>query len=194
MNRFHLILLIILVFLSGCAQKISTQNTAKAQWQQQLKEITQWQLKGKVAFLTKEKKQSASLHWDYISPFHSLSLTSFLGMQILSLNESELGVVIDMGDDHYTSRDTEMLLWQLTGFQLPVKQAHLWLSAQMPLDKAQYDELNRLKSGSWQDENKATWLITYDSYVLYQGIWLPERLTLKNKQISIKLQINEWNF
>lgn len=192
LKRFHLILLIFLMFMGGCAQKIPTQSAASRNWKGELNQLSHWQLKGKVAFLTEKKKQSANLNWQFDHPHHKIKLTSFIGTQILSLEENDNGVVIDMGDERFAGFQTDVLLQQLTGFLLPVDQAHLWLTAQMPLRDAMFDEQSRLKSGDWYDTTGNQWHIVYDKYQMTNGLWLPSRLSLKTEQMTIKLQINEW--
>lgn len=194
LKRFHLILLMIFMFLGGCAQKISPPKEQNSQTLTDLQRLSHWTVKGKVAFITKAKKQSATLNWLYKEPYHRINLTSFLGINVLKLDETQSGAVIEISDETYRGENTEELLWRLTGFSLPVDKAHLWLSARLPLEQALYDQWGRLVSGQWTDASLMTWQINYDKFIDNQGMWLPSRITLKNDRISIKLQINEWVF
>ncbi len=188
----YLILFMFFLFIGGCAQKISTVDYIYPDWKSRLEQQAQWQVQGKMAFISTEQRQSANLNWQHDEQYSDMVLTSFIGTRILSLKQNAQGAELEYDDNVYTDRDASMLLYRLTGFSIPLDNAEKWLKGTVENDQASYDEQGRLKSLIWQANNGQQWQITYSDYIKQDGYWLPVKLSLKNNKIRIKIQLNDW--
>ncbi len=190
----YLILFMFFLFISGCAQKTSTIDYVYPDWKTRLDHHAKWQVQGKIAFISSEQRQSANVNWQHDELHSDMILTSFIGTRILSLKQNTYGAEIEYDGDVYTDRDASLLLYRLTGFTIPLDNAATWLKGTANNEHTQFDELNRLTSLIWHAENGQQWQITYSHYIKQEGYWLPTKLSLKNPQIRIKIQLNDWQF
>lgn len=194
MIRYHLILLIILLFLSGCAQKISPPNELNTQWQSQLAAARTFSVNGKIVFISTEKRQSATLNWRSDDAQTKLNLSSFIGTNILSMAQDANGVSIEIDGETYQGDNAQQLIYRLTGFNLPFVNGDDWLKGLSHSNSAQYDTENRLLSTTLFDSYQSPWQLAYDNYKQQDGYWLPYSIRLSNDNLTIKLRVNSWQF
>ncbi|MGL5040583.1 MAG: lipoprotein insertase outer membrane protein LolB [Aeromonas sp.] len=178
-----------LLALAGCAT-VSPQRD-HVNWQQEhtrLEGLTHWQLSGKMAIITPQQKGSARLNWQQTGDDYRLNLTSLIGTNILELSRNQ-GVItlLDSDGKQHQSQDAEALIYQLTGWNIPVAGLPQWIkglpgSADFTLNPDQ--SLARVHDGQWQ--------IVYGSYRDQDGYRLPHQLTMTGQQSRLKLLINEW--
>lgn len=194
MIRYHLILLIILLFLSGCAQKISPPNELYSQWQAQLAAERTFSVNGKIVFISTEKRQSASLNWRSSETETKLNLSSFIGTNILSMAQTEAGVSIEIDGETYQGDNAQQLIYRLTGFNLPFVNGDEWLKGLSKSENAQFDDNARLLTTTLYDSYQSPWQLSYDNYQQQDGYWLPHSIRLSNDELTIKLRVNAWQF
>ena len=146
--------------LSGCstlpdktdkAHKNSPNTNLSTQERiQQLKSITQWEVKSKIAFIEKDKRNSFTLFWqvDEQSKQQKLNLTSYLGINVLKLRSNESTHELTVDGNTYNSNDLPSLIYNLTGMTLPVDALNLWLKGlpYQPSDIISYHQETRLPS------------------------------------------------
>ncbi len=182
-------LIALLVFLVGCSTIPSQRD--EVNWDQErgrLARLTHWQLTGKMAIITSQQKGSARIFWQQQGDDYHLSLTSLVGTHILdvSAKEGQITLLDPMGRRH-KSQDAPGLIYQLTGWHIPLTQLATWVKG-IP-GQAQF-ELNpdnsvaRVREGDWQ--------ITYSDYRDQQGYRLPHILLMTGKDTHLKLQVNQW--
>ncbi|MBQ4834524.1 outer membrane lipoprotein LolB [Pseudoalteromonas sp. MMG010] len=194
MIRHSLILTLFFLFLSGCAQKTATQTVLYADWKTRLANQQTWHIKGKLAFISPDERQSANLNWQQFKNKNTLSLTSFIGIQVLALEQTPDQAHLKFDGEEYKARDAQQLLQQLTGLTLPLNKAGDWLKGTSNSANLLVDELGRARSVSWLDNSAINWHIDYSNYIQENGFWLPTKLTLTHQKIKIKIQINNWQF
>lgn len=192
--RLYLILLTFFLFLSGCAQQIRPQTALYEDWKSQLSQQSNWQVEGKLAFISPDERQSANLNWQQKDELNQLILTSFIGTRVLALTQNSHGAELEYDDDVYYDVNASRLLARLTGFTIPMDSADDWLKGTVDDTSLQVDELGRAKSVKWHAADGAQWQINYADYQQYAGFWLPKKLTLKHRDIKIKIQLYEWHF
>ena len=192
--RLYLILFMFFLFLSGCAQQIRPQTPIYDDWKPQLSQQLNWQVEGKLAFISPEDRQSANLNWQQDETVNQLILTSFIGTRILALTQTRNGAELEYDGDVYDDINASRLLARLTGFSIPMDNADDWLKGTVDDPSLQVDELGRAKNVTWQAANGEKWQINYGDYQQYAGFWLPKKLTLKHRAIKIKIQLYEWHF
>ncbi|KZN32555.1 lipoprotein insertase outer membrane protein LolB [Pseudoalteromonas luteoviolacea] len=193
MKQIHLILLMFFLFLGGCAQSpkgpIQGQTTLNT-----LNQFNLWQARGKIAFISDDDRQSVNFNWQLKNDKQALTLTSFIGTQVLKMTEFAHHSEIIVDGKPYTGPESGPLIERLSGWQLPIKQAPNWFTATRLGSNYQLDPQGNIKTASWQDEHGKIWAIQYQRYRNFNGLTLPARLTLSHQDISIKIQINAWQF
>lgn len=194
LTQFHLILLMFFLFISGCAQKISPFTPENPQWQGQLKERTTWQARGKLAFISPEERQSANFNWRLSNNKQHLILTSFIGTRLLELTEYTDYSELIYNDTNYQDINSSALIKRLSGLTLPMAQAPQWLTATVDNESNEYDTQSRLISTTWVDPQGLVWHAVYKQYRLVNNMWLPTRLTLTHNKLTVKIQLNKWQF
>ncbi len=187
--------------LAGCSSKPPTlpsnaeleqsiENRAK-----QLKQLTQWKITGKIAFIQDKKRESASLTWQVDTNTQKLNLNSYLGINILHL-ESKNGLhLIKVDGKEHTSKNLELLIYSLTGLTLPANALNYWLKGlpYLPTDKITYNEKTQLPETLTSFYNFSKWQIHYDRYQLVKEHRLATSLTLKKDNLLIKIAIKKWH-
>lgn len=194
LTQFHLILLMFFLFISGCAQKISPINTENTQHSNLFEEHSVWQVQGKLAFISPKERQSANFNWQFDNAKQHLILTSFIGTRLLELIEHQNHSELIYDGKAYLDDNSSALIKRLSGFTLPMSQAPLWLTATVESDANEYDTQQRLVSTTWVDPQGQVWHAKYQKYSLHRQMWLPSRMILTHKNLSIKIQLNTWQF
>lgn len=192
--RQYFILLMFFLFLGGCAQQITSKTILYDNWKAHLADQKTWHVKGKLAFISPDERQSANLNWQQTKNNNNLVLTSFIGTRILQLRQTSEGAELEFDDDKYYDTNAAQLLKRLTGFTLPVNNAENWLKGTIDAQSLKVDELGRATQVLWFDDIGKKWQIEYASYIQSAGYWLPTKITLKHQKIKIKIQLYDWQF
>ncbi|GLX79961.1 hypothetical protein tinsulaeT_33010 [Thalassotalea insulae] len=203
-NIFRLWPFILLITITACSSlkqpsplPVDMQLT-KAQRQQQLNNISQWQVTGKLAFITPEKRESANLFWQLNQKQKSqqLTLTSYLGINVLSLSSNNDYHTVEVDGEQYQGNDLEQLIYQLTQLNLPTQAMQYWLKGLTwsEQDQISYDANTGLPTQLLSYYNGRHWQISFDNYQLYYQLPMARKITIRQGQLTIKLLINQWTF
>jgi outer membrane lipoprotein LolB len=199
----NIITLLGLIFLLyGCASHKSIEQSqpslhmTKEARLEKLQRIQQWQIKGKIAFLQKNKRESASLFWQYNqhTAQQTLNLTTYLGINVLTLNTDNGNHRVEIDGESYQSDNLEQLIYSLTGLILPTKALHYWLKGQVysAADTISYDKKSQLPNKLTSYYQGNTWQISYKKYQLVDDVTLAHQITIKQNDLTIKIVINQW--
>lgn len=178
-----------LLVLAGCSTTQPQRD--QVNWQQErarLERLDHWQLSGKMAIITPQQKGSARLNWQQDGDDYRLNLSSIVGTHILELsrNKGEVTLIDNDGKLHH-SQDAEALVYQLTGWNIPVQGLPEWikgLPGQAEFELNPDASLASVRDGQWQ--------IVYGDYRDQEGYRLPHLLTMTGQGSRLKLQINQW--
>ena len=165
------------------------------QHQQQLGQLTEWQISGKFGFKSPEQKQSASLSWHQNNDDYLLSLSTILGTSILSMQGKPDWVTLYADDHLYEGPSASELIWQITGWSLPVEQLPVWIKGQsITGDQVQLTEQGWIAQLTPACASCQGWLIRYDDYQALAKFWLPHKIQLLNqdKHIQVTIKVNSW--
>ncbi|MFT6925997.1 MAG: outer membrane lipoprotein LolB [Psychromonas sp.] len=186
----------LILMLAGCAQIPTPPPTETADWsahQQQLDELTDWSLSGKVAIITPEERHSLNIYWQQSGDDFHITLSSFLGSTILDINKTALGTrIIDDKGKVYFGKNAQTLITQLSGIELPVDVLQQWIKGNPSGAVYQLNENNQLVSLTGQDNQDDNWSIDYNNYKTVQQTSLPHQLQLKRQDLLIKFAIRKW--
>lgn len=203
MTNNNIFFLALLFFaLTGCStlpqqQNIQTEQPRSiAQRIEQASSFNQWKINGKIAFISPEKRESATLFWqvDQVKQQQALNLTTFLGINVLSLSSNEGLYRVEVDGEEYHSDDLEQLIYQLTGLTLPTEAMQYWLKglAWSAQDHITYDKTSLLPSQLLSYYHQLPWQVSYADYQYYAGLALAKKITIKQGQLTIKIAINQW--
>ena len=186
--------------LSGCSSgpqntQNTLQTTSSIERSQQLKNIHQWQITGKIAFIKSNNRNSASLNWkvNEIQQSQVLNLTSYLGINILQLTSKQGQHKLKFKGETYQGDDLKVLINKLTGLTLPTEALTAWIKglSYQDTDYIRYDELD-LPLTLTSFYNNDYWQISYSDYKQINHYALPSRLSIKKDNLLIKIAINTW--
>ncbi|WP_448550349.1 lipoprotein insertase outer membrane protein LolB [Thalassotalea fusca] len=161
-----------------------------------LTQLTNWQVTGKIALINKHSRESASLFWQN-QPYkqqEKLALTTYLGINVLSIERNKKQYQITFNDETHEHHDLEYLLWGVSGYQLPAKALKNWLKG---LPNSKKDKVTLVKGKETPYEiishyKGLTWVIHYQSFMDVDGVPLPQKISIKQNNLTIKLSINQW--
>lgn len=178
-----------LVFLSGCS---SLPNNLSPVSVEKVADAKAWEMTGKIAITVPNDKLSSNLYWLHSTDSDELTLTSMLGIQILSLTQKEGKARLIVNGETYEDSNAQALLLRVTGWTLPINALPLWITGQLsPTDVIKTKD-NQNRPVHVITQTNPTWAINYLRWQQQQGTELPRLLTLNNTDIKIKIQINQW--
>jgi len=204
-TNFHqpklLIFALFTLILSGCSTMPSkdSQTLIKQTPQQRitkLQQLQQWKVKGKIAFIEKKSRNSATLSWqvDESQNTQLLNLTSYLGINVLQLDSSDNNHKIQVDGKTYHGRNLETLIYSITGLTLPTKALTFWLKG-MPFhedDKINYQETTQLPLTLSSYYNNELWQVSYAKYQQINGYSLATKFSIRKDDLLIKIVVNDW--
>ena len=148
-----------------------------------------WVLEGRIALRLEDEGWHAGLLWQQHPDHYYIRLQGPLGQGALELNGGPEGVVLERADGRISrARDPDILLYQETGWQLPVSGLRYWVRGR-PLPgleaRSRRDEQGRLV-----ELYQAGWAIRYTDFFATGA--LPRRIELVNGAVRVKLIIDQW--
>lgn len=183
-----------LVFLlASCANLPSEPESAidNQSHQATLADITQWKIKGRMAFSNNNEKVSAYVNWQQKSDDYTIVLTNIIGSTLLQMEGNTAFAKMDIDDKTYVDRNAQQLLLRVTGWNIPVDGFPLWIKGMAANDADNF--LTYGESGLVAKvANKNGWNIDYQNYQKVDNIWLPKNIKFKKDEHQVKIRINEW--
>lgn len=163
--------------------------------QQQVAELTHWDLSGKIAVRQPSDSGSGVInHWKQRGDYYDLSLSSaFLGMGATRLKGVPGYMQLTLSDgETYQSADPEALLKAATGWKLPMNGLTWWVRG-LPEPgydfRLLFDEQGRLAS-----IRQHGWDIRYERWHNFMDSYpeLPARITALKGERRVRLVITRW--
>jgi len=192
----RIIPLLLALLLGGCGQippRPLPDLPPEQGWQlrqQQLQQLTHWQLSGRLAVLSDHEAWHMSLEWQQRDGRYSLNIIAPLGQGSMQMHGDETQVMLmtDEGET-LTSSDPDQLLYQQFGWKVPVSALRYWVLGlpapgehQQSLDE--YGRLSQLQQAGWE--------IEFLDYQPQLGLELPGKVFINNHLAKVKLVISNW--
>lgn len=186
----------ITLFLTACSSNIplhqQTPVISQEQRVEQLKNLENWTIKGKVAFIHQNERESANIYWQKTKNAQKLNLTTYLGINVLKLASVDDSHVVEVDDKTYQTQNLSRLIYQLTNKQIPIEALEYWLKGLSYSESDVIEYQNQLpKSLISQFDNKK-WQINYAGFKPFQHYYLPTKFTIKQNDFTIKISISQW--
>lgn len=199
--RFVIVLSATLV-LSGCASLLKTtkypplspeQQSALNQRQQALAGIAGWDFKGRLSVKTDKEGWTGKVRWRQSGEQFRIHFNSPTGQGALQLmSNPQFGVEMRVAEGGvYYADDAETLLYDHTGWRLPVSGLRLWVLG-LPDGTREISQLSFDEHGRIQTLQQYQWRIQYLQYQSIDAYELPRKVSLVNEKLNIRIVIDQW--
>ena len=188
-----LLLVLLLAACTSTPPRPQPETTPQQSWQlrqQQLRQLSHWQLSGRLAVQNEHEAWHMSLEWQQRLDRYSLNIIAPLGQGSMKLHGDAVQVMLitDEGET-INSSDPDQLLYQQFGWKVPVSALRYWvLGLPAPGDNQQtldeYGRLSQLKQAGWE--------IEFIDYQPRLGVELPRKVFINNHLAKVKLVIGNW--
>lgn len=193
--RYSLILLALL-FASGCAHRSLTPPQNVLEHQRQLQAIGDWQLAGKLGIRTTDDSGSASIKWQQQPANYQINLSGPLGQKSMIITGSPDKVRLEQtGEPAQEAKTAEALIKKTAGWTLPVAQLAYWVRG-VPAPKLRITQLQQNENGLIDHLIQGGWDISYSNYrdQSFNGtnLPLPGKITAEYQDVRLTLVIRTW--
>lgn len=185
-----------LALLQACTlapSRVATGDAAQiwSQRQSQLSALREWQIKGRIGFVSETQSGSGSLYWQQQGDQYTCKVVAPFGKGSINISGDGDKVILHTADgEQYASSNVERLLWEHTGWIIPVQHLRYWMIG-LPTDTSteryaldQDGRIESLSSGEWE--------LQYHRYRATKQIELPTKITVQGPELKIKVAVSQW--
>jgi outer membrane lipoprotein LolB len=189
--------LIILALLTACAsQQAVDEDTKQQSWlahQAKVKIFTKWDLSGRLSIQVENDAWSASLRWQQDSQEYYMRLTAPFGRGTYEIYGNNEEVFLRTGKDEvHKANDPKTLMDAILGWYVPIDGLFYWIRG-LPDYRHEIDGISLGNDGRLEELLQSGWLVNYTRYTDHGAYTLPDRISLENKQLKLRLVIREWS-
>lgn len=189
--------IMLLSLLTGCAgdRLRLTQNEKQQRWhstRQQLLQIKDWQLSGRLGLKIPGRSGSLSVDWKQTADRFALQLDGPFGQPLARVSGDRRAVQAHIAGESQviTEATPEELMAHITGWKLPVSYLRYWvLGVPVPALKS---KVSLDENGSPKVLYQGSWKVTYLAFRQDSGIRLPRRLQVSRDGIRLALTVSRW--
>ncbi|AMO57776.1 lipoprotein insertase outer membrane protein LolB [Endozoicomonas montiporae] len=197
-NLFALPVLLLVIMISGCATAPKEPDLPlelrQTLWETRYKELQRmdhWQLVGRLGLRVPGQSGSMSVEWLQNQQSFTVYLDGPLGQSLAKIESSELGILVEADGKRYQGSTPESLLYDLTGWQLPVSYLRFWVQG-MPVPDIQQTSMQLDNQGQLSHLQQAGWTIDYLEYQSQSPVSLPGRIRVIKDDIQLTLVARRW--
>jgi len=217
-RKYSFLLGITVLLLSACAAKPKLEDQAVLQLNNNLAQLSQWQISGKIAWISSTERKSAYMNWQQNDQNLTFTITNVLGISGGKLSYNGILATLFADDKQYTDPSPSFLIYKTTGFDIPIKSLQSWIKGAAYASgreneteqnsTEQIKSIERYENGLikqliTQCPTRRTscnqWQIDYEAYnntdIGGREYQLPTsiRLTNLNAQYLVKIKVNKWS-
>lgn len=153
----------------------------------------QWKFSGKFAIKTPEQTKGLKIHWQQVDDQFDINLYTVFGITVLKIKGNDRLVVMEADQGPVTGQSAEQLIWQQTGWHIPVNNLQHWLLGEVKsASNIELTSAGDFSQGDIVDRFGRPWHLTLDNYKLIQGRSMPHNLRLNQGKLLLKLAISDW--
>ncbi|MGR9012342.1 MAG: lipoprotein insertase outer membrane protein LolB [Gammaproteobacteria bacterium] len=150
-----------------------------------LYELQSWSFEGRLALAGKTDSWSANISWDHSPDVEKIRLSGPLGQGAVVISLADNIVTIDRGGgDVQSSMQPEEFINQQLGMFVPMLSLRYWVVG-LPEPLSSYKETG-------VGFNQAGWVNEYKQMQRVNNRTMPQKMTVKNNQVKLKLIIDHW--
>jgi len=173
------------------ALKANNQLVLK-QREESLAALQNWQLDGRISLTTDDEAWSGKLYWMQNATNYQINFNAPSGQGALQLLGGEHGVELRLANgDLYTAKDTDTLLREQVGWELPIDGLWYWIRG-LPNPKMQ-QSVQMDAQGLIRSLEQENWVIEYDRYQQYRGYQFPRKIVIESEDMKVRLIVSRWN-
>ena len=186
----------LVVLLSACTtQPVVPPSEVNARWesrQERLHALDRWKLNGRVSLTTPAEAWQADLVWAQRRRHFDIKLIAPLGQGTIALQGGPDGAELRSSKSPQPVRapDPEALLYQQTGWQMPVDGLRFWVRG-LPAPGGK-PELKLDGQGRLTRLDQFGWRIEFVRYRDVSGTDLPDKIFLRKEDLSVRMIIRDW--
>ncbi|MGD8175621.1 lipoprotein insertase outer membrane protein LolB [Marinimicrobium sp. ARAG 43.8] len=190
----HVLAIGILVLAAGCArQPVQPVDNWQAH-EARAAALTHWQLSGKLAVRVPDDNGSARLGWRQRGDDFRIDLSGPFGQGRVIIDTTDTGVRLRQGGEPpLEATSASELVWQATGWQLPVEPLLYWVRG-IPSPETDYRVLERTAEGLLGTLSQNDWTLHFSDYHATRLLPLPGRIVAERDDIRLILVIHRWTF
>lgn len=204
-------LFFVVIFVNACATKQHLEDERALKINDNLEQLQQWKLKGKIAWITSSERKSAYINWQQHNKNIQFDLTNLLGINLASLHyDGEIASLAANGEE-YIDPSPSALIFRTTGWNVPIIPLSQWIkgathtvNTKNTLDVNSRPLIERYENGLLKQlsstcETCEQWIINYTSYekVVIGGTeyQLPQQISMLNPKFNatIKIRVSQWS-
>lgn len=162
-----------------------------------LQQISSWELRARFAVRTEAQGGQATLVWQRTPEQQRIALQGPLGRGMVRVTQDAQGArLLDAEQREFSAANAEALLWQYTGWRLPVSHLEWWVRGLPVPELVSSQTLDA--SGRLQTLHQQGWDLTYSGYTPVAGITLPGHITLvraasvREPAMEVRFVIERW--
>ncbi len=189
--------LLLAALLAACAVTPPHRTASDAQriWrtrQAALTAVTDWSFRGRIGITLGAQGWHAALAWQQNGTGYVIRISGPLGQGVAELRGDSNGVLLRT-PDHKESRaaSAEALLYKQFGWWVPVSSLRYWLRG-LPDPRQAAAQTTLDSDGRLAVLRQAGWEVHFTAYAQRVDLDLPDRLTLSNDKMKVKLIVDVW--
>lgn len=190
--------LLFAIILSGCStvpevapeRSESQKQQLWSQYQEQRQKLVNWSLEGRMGLRVPGDSGSLSVEWLQKDSAYTIYLDGPLGQSIARIEGNESGVLLEASGKRHSGQNPEQLLYQLTGWDLPVSSLRYWV---LGLPVPSYDAKVQLNNdGQASLISQLGWTVEYVKYKEVPEGVMPFRMKVSQGDIQVTLVVSRW--
>lgn len=176
-----------------------TETAERRQAQKHLHKLAafnKWKAKGKIKITVDGEPQNASFEWQQFNHNYTINFFGPFGYGNSWLRRTSRGVTLEtpeMPIQHATT--PEQLLLQTVGWQAPISNLQYWIKGQPAPKLVQNKQqlMHLTQHGAISALSQQGWDIQLSRHQLYQGLWLPGKITARRRGVAILVIVKQWS-
>lgn len=139
-----------------------------------------------------EKPVPLDMNWQQSDANFDLTFTRFIKTVLEVKQTDQAATLIDNEGKQYQADNAQQLIYDITGWRLPMKQMRQWIKG---IPKNSQYELNQdgYVSQFTSILPQGTWDISITDYMQVQQYMLPKAITMTSQDIKLKVLVYEWH-
>lgn len=189
----RLIALALIVMITACARQPLQPVTDWRGHEAAAQSLQHWQLSGKLGVRLPDDSGSARLRWRQSPDDYRIDLSGPFGQGRVIIESTETGVRLRQGGEPPVEADSaETLMWQTTGWQIPVAELTYWVRG-IPAPDSRHRVLERTPQGLLKTLRQSGWTLHYSDYATSGQLPLPGRIIAERQDTRLTLIIYDWS-
>lgn len=191
MSRIGALFLVLMIV--GCAPQPLQPVVDWERHQEAAQRLDSWQLSGKLGARLPDNSGSARLRWHQDQGDYRIDLSGPFGQGRVIIETTDTGVRLRQGGEPpMEAASAEALMWQTTGWRVPVAELIYWVRG-IPAPDSRHRVLDRTPEGLLKTLRQSGWTLHYSDYQTTGLMPLPGRIIAERRHTRLTLIVYDWS-